>query len=71
MLYKFKLGYNAEEVSKNIYCMKGEGTLDHSTVTKWLKKFCSGWKNLNQATSGRSKTVNSEAVVQDRRKSCK
>ena len=41
-LYKFKLGHNAAESSKNICCVKDEGTIDYSTVTRWLKKFCSG-----------------------------
>ena len=45
--------------------MKGEGRLDHSLVTTWLKKFHSGCLNLdNQATSGGAKTVDSEAMPQ-------
>ena len=44
MLYELKLGHNAVRTTKNIYCAKGEGIVDHSTVTKWLKKFCLvGW----------------------------
>ena len=31
-LYKFKLGHNAMEETKNSYCVKDES--DHSTVTK-------------------------------------
>ena len=42
MLYKFKLSHHAEEATKNICCMKGKGVADHSTVTKFFKKFYSG-----------------------------
>ena len=57
MLYKFKLGYNTLETTKNIFCAKGEGTNDH-TVSRWFKKFCSDCKNHNkQPSSGRNKTV--------------
>ena len=63
MLYKFNLGYSATKATKNISCIKAEGTVDHGTVTKWFKKFHLGCKNLdNQARSDKSKTVNSEAV---------
>ena len=31
ILYKFELGHNAEEATKNI-CVKGEGAVDYSTV---------------------------------------
>ena len=33
-LYKSELGYNTMEATKNICCVKGEGIIDHSTVTK-------------------------------------
>ena len=57
MLYKFKLDYNALEATKIIFCMKGESTVDHSTVTRSFKKFCSGYKNIDdQAMLGSSKT---------------
>ena len=39
MLYKCELGHIAMEVTKNICCVKGEGAVDHSTITKWLKNF--------------------------------
>ena len=49
---------------KNLCCVKGEGAVNHNTVTGWLKKFCSGYKNLNdQARSGRPKTVDSETTL--------
>ena len=38
MLYKFKLEYNVVDASKNIFYAKGEGAVDHNTVTKWFKK---------------------------------
>ena len=44
MLYKFKLSHNTAEATKNICYAKDEGTVDHSTVTKWFKKFYSGCK---------------------------
>ena len=41
------------ETILNICCVKGEGAVDHSTVTKWLKKFHTGCKKFdNQARSG-------------------
>ena len=39
MLYKFKQGHNVAEATKKIYCVEGKGTVDHSTITSWLKKF--------------------------------
>ena len=38
MLSEFKLGCNAVEATKNIYCVKGEGTINHSTIIKQFKK---------------------------------
>ena len=56
MLYESELGNNAAEATKTICCAKGEGAVDDSTVTRWLKKFCSGCKNLDDQTrSGRPK----------------
>ena len=63
MLYKFEQGHNDAEAIKNICRAKGEGAVDHNTVTRWFKKFCSGCKNLDdQAKSSRAKTVDSVAV---------
>ena len=45
MLYKFKLGHNATEATKTIFCMKSEGIGDHNTVTRWL---------MNPGHSGKS-----------------
>ena len=36
MLYEFKLGHNASEATKNIYCIQGEGAIDHGTVPDGL-----------------------------------
>ena len=42
---------------------KGEGTVDHHIVTKLLKKFGPGCKNLDdQVKSGKLKNVNSKTV---------
>ena len=54
---------SAVEATKNIW-MKSECAVDHMTVTRWFKKFCSGYKNLNdQGRSGRPKTMNSESCA--------
>ena len=43
--------------------MKGEDAVEHSRVTRGFMKFCLGFKNLNnQAMSGKSKTMDSEAM---------
>ena len=45
--------------------MKSDGAVDHSTVTKWSKKFHSSCMYLdNQARSGRPKTVDSKVLLQ-------
>ena len=50
MLYKFGLGHNTVEATKNID--------DHSTETRWFKIFGTSCKGLdNQARSSRPKTV--------------
>ena len=65
MIYEFERSHKADKTSKNICCTKGEHAFDHSTIIKHLKKIRSGHKNLdNKAKSGRSKTVDSEAVLQ-------
>ena len=57
MLYKFKLGHNAMEETKNICCAKGDEAVEHSIAIRWSKKFWSGCKNHNdQAKSSRAKT---------------
>ena len=68
-LCKFEMDHNTKQ-PKDIYCVKGEITVDHRTVTRSFKKFCLGWKNLdNQARSDRPKAMDSEAVLQARGKS--
>ena len=65
MFYKYELGHNADKAAKNIFGTKGEGTIDNNIVTRWFKKFCLGFKNLNYlARSGKSKTVDSETPNQ-------
>ena len=67
MLYKFKLGHNAMEATKNIFCAKGESAVDCSTVTRSLKKFSGSCNNLdNQVRLNRPKTMDSKAVFQVR-----
>ena len=65
MVYEFKLDHNILEASKSICCVQGESTVDHSTVTRWFKKFRSDCKNLNdQARSGEPKRMDFQAVLQ-------
>ena len=48
---------------KKFVASKGEGTVDQSTVIRWLKKFRSDCKNLDdQERSGRPEIAASEAV---------
>ena len=61
MLFEFEMYCNAAVATKKICCVKGEGLVDYSTVTRWFKKFNSGCKNLNnQAKQGRSKAIDSK-----------
>ena len=61
MVPEFELGHNTAEAIKNISCMKSE-----NAVIRWFKKFRSSCKNVDdQAWSGRHKSVDSEAVLQD------
>ena len=61
MLYKFELGHNAMETTKNIYCMKDENTVHY----RLFKKFCLGCKNLDsQVRSGRPKIIDSQGILQ-------
>ena len=60
MLYEFRLNHNVIEATKNICRAKDDGAVDHSTVTRWFKRFCLGYKNLeDQASLGRPETVDS------------
>ena len=34
MLHKFELGSNTVETNENICCVKDDGAVDHSTVTR-------------------------------------
>ena len=62
MFYEFELDHNPAEATKNICYAKGEGIIDHSTAIR--KKFCLGCKNLNEARSGRNKSIDFEAMLQ-------
>ena len=54
ILYKFKLGHNAAEATKNICCVKNEGAAVDQSIVSRQKKFCSDCKYFNdQARSGR------------------
>ena len=64
MHYVFKLGLNAREANKNICCMKSEGAIGHIKVTRWFKKFCSGWKNFNDQAVLQAVQTNLESIKQ-------
>ena len=66
IFYDFESGHNVAEVIKNICRKKGEVAVDHNAITRWLKKFWSGFKKLDdQVMSGKLNQVDSEAVFQD------
>ena len=57
VLYEFELGHKAVEATKNICCAKDDDAVDHYTVTRWVKKYRSGWNYLdNHVRSGKIKT---------------
>ena len=63
MLYKFELGHNVTEPTKNICCARREGAVNHSSITRWFEKLCLVCKNFDIQTSlGRSRTVDSKAI---------
>ena len=65
MIYDFILSHNATEATKHIRCTKGEGEVDHTTVTRWLKKCRSSCLNLDdQARWGKLKIEDSEAMFE-------
>ena len=59
--YEFKLGHNAADTTKIIYCTKGDGRVYHSNqiVKEILFKL-----QDNQTKSGRLKSMDSEVVLQ-------
>ena len=62
--YLSELGRNAAAVTKNVCCAKKERAANHSTVTKWTKKFRLGSKNFYVRTeSGGPTSVDSKAVL--------
>ena len=63
MVNKFELSHDAMEATTNICSEKGKGTVDQSIVTRWFKKLCSGYKNLNnQARSIMLKIMDSVVI---------
>ena len=63
VLYEFELDHNPSDPTKNICCVKGEGTVGHTIVTRLLKKFCLVCKELAyQTRTGRPKIRDSEAL---------
>ena len=65
MLNESELNHSTMEASKNILRAKEEGAVDHSAVTRWLKKFCLGRKNIDDhARSSGPKTMDSKDILQ-------
>ena len=65
MLYEFALSHNTVKVSKNICDVEGKDVGVYSTLTRWFKKFCSGWVNLDDlAGSEKPKTMEFELMLQ-------
>ena len=62
ILYESKLGHNTIKTTKNICCLKGEGTVDHRAVTRWFKKLCSRCNNINNARQDNSKGLNYKSI---------
>ena len=62
MFYKFKLGQNnTHKQPKTFVEQKAKVQL----ITRWLKKFCLAWKNIDdQVVLDRLKTIDSEAMLQ-------
>ena len=53
---------------KHLLSAQGEDAVDHNTVTRCFKKFCSDCKNLNnKIRSGKTKTMDSEDIFQARK----
>ena len=50
------------EPIKNICCVKDDGVVDYSSITRWFKKFHSGCKNLND--SARSVRLKTEFAIE-------
>ena len=63
LIYEIELRHNTEEATKNISGTKGEGMVDHYSVTRWFKKFRSVCKNLDDQTRlGRPKSLDFEVI---------
>ena len=56
-LYDFELVYKAVEATKNTR-VKVKGAVDYNMVTRYFRKFRSGWKNIDD------QTVDSETMLQ-------
>ena len=53
------------KTTKNIFWVKDEDAINHNTVTRWFKKFHSGYKDLDDQTRlGKLKVMNFKAIVQ-------
>lgn len=63
MLFYFRKGKSAAEISRKLNSVYGENSVSERTCQKWVKRFRSGDFSLSDATrSGRPKEVDSEAV---------
>ena len=61
MLYEFKLSHNAVETTKNICCVKGEGTVDPAQMVQEISlRLKERWRS----SKGKAKSVLFEVVLQ-------
>ena len=64
MLHEYEQSNNIVETIKNICCLKGDCAIDHCKVTRWFKKFCLEYKNLENLTSSdRLTTMDSKNIL--------
>ena len=61
MTYIFKLGHNVAEATKNNFCAKDEGTVDHSN--QMVQEISLSKDLSNQAKLDNPKTVDSETML--------
>ena len=73
VLYEFDLGHNVPEGTKNLFCTKGEVTVDHNTVIGWLqeprpsgkvrKALESGFRDCAPSQRRKSSEYHSESIT--------
>ena len=57
LLSEFKLEQNPTKVTKKICYAKGEGAIDHNTLTRWLNEFILSKFELSHNTADATKKI--------------